>query len=330
MFSMIYELLEKLVNRVISTIKKVNGVSAKPDGDITYKAINLLDNSNFADPINQNGSTIYSKPTSNSGSIATIDRWRFMHREASIGNWSKIYMEVKDGYIHFENLDDHLNLDGGRNSIYQITTNTIKLGTKVTFAVKTLDGDIHLVSGDPSTGLIKSDMLYVATINSVPYTDLTHLQASITYSGDYVWAALYEGEYTLETLPTYTPKTYVEELMECHKYYFKKTYRNLVCSCLSTTELSFTIDLGATPMSSEPDMVWIEFLDASVEQITFTTDGKDYTIDLSGTRTCTIENYVEGATTLQIKLTSSIAMSSSIVNRVGYIDGLTFVLNCEG
>lgn len=35
------------------------------------------------------------------------------------------------------------------------------------------------------------------------------------------WAAIYEGEYTAETLPPYVPKGYVAELAECLRYYRK-------------------------------------------------------------------------------------------------------------
>lgn len=35
------------------------------------------------------------------------------------------------------------------------------------------------------------------------------------------WAALYEGEYTAETLPPYVPKRYAAELAECLRYYRK-------------------------------------------------------------------------------------------------------------
>ena len=35
------------------------------------------------------------------------------------------------------------------------------------------------------------------------------------------WAALYEGEYTAETLPPYVPKGYAAELAECLRYYRK-------------------------------------------------------------------------------------------------------------
>ena len=34
-----------------------------------------------------------------------------------------------------------------------------------------------------------------------------------------VWAALYEGSYTADTLPAYQPKGYGAELAECQRYY---------------------------------------------------------------------------------------------------------------
>ena len=40
------------------------------------------------------------------------------------------------------------------------------------------------------------------------------------------WAALYEGEYTAETLPPYVPKGYAAELAECLRYYRKITANN--------------------------------------------------------------------------------------------------------
>lgn len=36
---------------------------------------------------------------------------------------------------------------------------------------------------------------------------------------DVKWAALYEGEYTADTLPEYQPKWYGAELAECQRYY---------------------------------------------------------------------------------------------------------------
>ena len=40
-------------------------------------------------------------------------------------------------------------------------------------------------------------------------------------AGEYVWAALYEGSYTADTMPPYVPKGYAAELAECMRYYQK-------------------------------------------------------------------------------------------------------------
>ena len=50
----------------------------------------------------------------------------------------------------------------------------------------------------------------------------TSLYAAMgTYSATFEWAALYEGEYTAETLPEYKPKGYGAELAECQRYYMQ-------------------------------------------------------------------------------------------------------------
>lgn len=330
MFSMIYELLEKLVSRVAAMIKKVNGVGPKPDGDITYKAINLLDNSNFADPINSRGGIIYTCPAKNVLG-RTIDRWNMYNTDSTVDE--SYGLEVRDGYIAFTGDNSHYL----SQTIRKKTTSNYAFEV-LTFAVGTIEGDVYIVSGYPGYAPSKDGL----KIYSVRFNDGTSgYCVEIRRSGNFAWAALYGTGYiddtatfpkdaiTAETLPKYIPKSRTEELMECRRMYFRKTYRNLVCSVISTTELMFTVDIGMIPMAAEPVSVGFAFLDSSVKQFTFTTDGKDYTIDLSGTRTCTIENYSEGVTTLQIKLTSSIDMTSTIVNRVGYIDGLIFTLSCE-
>ena len=49
-------------------------------------------------------------------------------------------------------------------------------------------------------------------------------------AGEYVWAALYEGSYTADTLPPYVPKGYAAELAQCRdKWTFDAQYD---CWCL--------------------------------------------------------------------------------------------------
>ena len=55
----------------------------------------------------------------------------------------------------------------------------------------------------------------VVNVYISPDTDRTGTAAVVR------WAALYEGEYTAETLPPYVPKGYAAELAECLRYYRK-------------------------------------------------------------------------------------------------------------
>ena len=55
----------------------------------------------------------------------------------------------------------------------------------------------------------------VVNVYISPDTDTTGTAAVVR------WAALYEGEYTAETLPPYVPKGYAAELAECLRYYRK-------------------------------------------------------------------------------------------------------------
>ena len=60
----------------------------------------------------------------------------------------------------------------------------------------------------------------VVNVYISPDTDRTGTAAVVR------WAALYEGEYTAETLPPYVPKGYAAELAECLRYYRKITANN--------------------------------------------------------------------------------------------------------
>jgi hypothetical protein len=77
---------------------------------------------------------------------------------------------------------------------------------KYTFAYKTYEGKIVVNTNNP---VVFTNENY----DSVRW----YLTANQTLN--LVWAALYEGEYTVETLPEYHPKGYGAELAECQRYF---------------------------------------------------------------------------------------------------------------
>ena len=185
---------------------------AHRDGlSLTPAPMNLLDNSDFTNPVNQRGVT--TGWTTGYG----IDRWRML---ASAGSTS---IDVTaDGlaitntgtssvaYIQ-QNLDDALfnKMDGKAVTIAAcLSDGSIVAGSKVCAAgmelqVKFTGGDIRLrrPSGSP---------FMCRVVNTVKNSTIT-----------VKWVALYEGAYTADTLPEYVPKGYAAELAECQRYYVR-------------------------------------------------------------------------------------------------------------
>ena len=148
---------------------------------------NLLDNSDFRNPVNQRG--IYS---SVNGSYI-IDRWNFANSNFT-GNMT--ITQSANGTT--------ITNDAGADQavIIQKFIDKNYYDGKYTVVVKTTDS---LIFG--YTEIIDSE-------NGI-------VQASIWFpSGTtVVWAALYEGTYTADTLPPYVPKGYAAELAECQRYF---------------------------------------------------------------------------------------------------------------
>lgn len=160
---------------------------------------NWLDNSDFRNPVNQRGYkgthiTDY-----------TIDRWTFHQTSGTLSA-------------------DGITLTG--NLIYQYLDN-IGAGKKVTGVVCLSDGTRYIESAAiPATGTATK------TVFNVDYADercfavnlgsdniLQFIFGPGENPATVAWVALYEGEYTAETLPEYRPKGYGAELVECMRYY---------------------------------------------------------------------------------------------------------------
>lgn len=146
---------------------------------------NLLDNSNFKSPVNQRGNTTYY------ATAMAIDRWELLE-----GTFA-----VADGYISTGFVQQEMLL-GNLTGVY-------------TLSAKRKDGTLLIYSQE-----IKSSYGYTETAPAFGAWGDGLVRVTLP-AGEYVWAALYEGEYTAETLPPYVPKNYAEELAACQRYFVR-------------------------------------------------------------------------------------------------------------
>ena len=157
-----------------------------PQRAFILPAYNLLDNSDFTNPVNQRGQASY---TNSYG----IDRWR---------TWDGHTITVNNGYVSVA------------GSMFQYIELSKVKNTNYTLAVCRTDGNIVCLTYNP-----KNAYMWNAGIGLG--SDGTGVVIISIDTGDYLWAVLYEGEYTAENLPPYIPKGYAVELAECQRYYRK-------------------------------------------------------------------------------------------------------------
>ena len=176
-------------------VKIDTGVKNALQGRAAY---NLLDNSDFRNPVNQRG--IYDT-TESENLRYTIDRWKSYLTSIDV---SQTGMLLSGQY------------GSNYNTIYQYVPLTPD-GRTYTAALYYADGTVKCASGDFLTiaGGIGPEygVLFEKDSGGNPYVQL------YTYSGKrIIGAALYEGAYTADTLPAYVPKD--DELAECQRQYF--------------------------------------------------------------------------------------------------------------
>ena len=194
---------------------------------------NLLDNSDFSNPINQRGISWDYQYFSNA---YTIDRWILDNRTGGQAG-----IKLSETGVAISN-------SGNYSEFMQyVIADTEK---KYTLAVGTGDG-VKILSGVPSANpeiqflkMKKSSQGYVKCYILIPRSEITlH------------WAALYEGEYTAETLPEYQPKGYGAELAECQRYYYKhKASTALFAGCLFNTGVVRVGYILPVPMIKTPSV----------------------------------------------------------------------------
>lgn len=198
----------KISETVTGIVIDGGNVFSPADAVLRRNSYNLLDNSDFTQPINQRGKTTYS------GAGYTIDRWSQSNAYSSV--------TIGNKYVLFK-------AAGGTAYPRQyIMPNAGMYGKTYTAAVCTNGGFVTTVSGVLTEDAVTSE----TTIASATVVDGVTLRLTKIPSGLFSvrlditdgnnialrWAALYEGSYTKDNLPPYQYKGYAAELLECQRY----------------------------------------------------------------------------------------------------------------
>ena len=176
-------------------------------GDTGACVYNLLDNSDFVHPINQRGET--SKQAS---WVYWIDRW--------LSDTEKTVAQLTSSGIRLP-----ATAEKNLRILQRVPLERIKKGQSYTIAAYDASGNVFCVSGvfdgEQLTGDASSGGKYWLSLNKGD--NLTYWYCILDAYADITvkCTALYEGEYTAETLPPYVPKGYAAELAECLRYYRK-------------------------------------------------------------------------------------------------------------
>ena len=163
--------------------------------------INILDNSDFRNPVNQRGVTDWNYIGYG------IDRWFTNGVSANISVTGN-------------------GLQGSANFLVQrFEKDKLNNASKVTAAVRvngtTYSGVLDISGFKSGVDIpIISDILGIGRVNLYNEDDsICQLYFANINSTTIEWAALYIGEYTTETLPEYHPKGYTVEMLECQRYF---------------------------------------------------------------------------------------------------------------
>lgn len=166
---------------------------------------NLLDNSDFRSPVNQRGFTggeVYPNQY-------CIDRWFNYTNNESI-----MSVSLTDNGIMIHPCDGDFTQHIPQINKYYGKTMTVAVG----LANDTVICKSGVVPSAQWTPFARIDTDWGSVLGHTYNGDkgafFIHVSKDVTIA----WVALYEGEYTLDTLPEYQPKGYGAELAECQRY----------------------------------------------------------------------------------------------------------------
>ena len=201
--SKFYDLLSSMIRRINDSVKTVDGMAGDSNGNVRIsRPYNLLDNSDFRNPVDQRGLGCY-EVVSNAPQY-TIDRW---YCKCGLVDHTDV-LEGRCVHLFYDQVNSELPA-----LMQYIDSKLIVDDKKYTFAIRDEIRGTFLISGKFKDTVDEYDL-------EMSYDDSKSAYVvKIKSAFRLVWAALYEGEYTLDTLPDYVPKGYGAELVECQRYY---------------------------------------------------------------------------------------------------------------
>lgn len=173
--------------------KDVNEIHVRLNG---LTSMNLLINSDFRNPINQRGQTIY-QPTS-SCHFYCIDRWSYYNKTT--------VLTVDDGYVT-------LTTNGTPEYLIQRLETPLETGKTYTISAL-IDGELlvrQIVGGTPYMDNT-SDLI---SYDSTDRCDYVAIRCGISKSLKLYWIKLEQGSIATP----FVPRPYGEELALCQRYY---------------------------------------------------------------------------------------------------------------
>ena len=219
-------------------------------------AKNLLDNSDFRNPVQQAG-----RGGLHGAQAYAIDRWVLTPGANAWGNLGDDLVIISDKTRWTAGISQRLDSTlFARDKAYTLAfygyiPNNVRL--YVYGSDDTNLGVRHFVgSAEWKVYIITVTIPSTFTGNYIDFSIST--DANTTGNTAYLrWAALYEGEYTLDTLPEYQPKGYAAELAECQRYYLHNVGQFLSGSFMANSN-SFraTVPIPA-PMRVNPTVTLV-------------------------------------------------------------------------
>jgi hypothetical protein len=205
---------------------------------------NLLANSDFANTVDQRGHGSYS------GTVYGADRWygRAAAQTVSVRTTDITVSATGTAWVGIKQRVERIATYAGRTltlAVNVYSTKPVSVGFHNDVSDSTLKETV-----DSTAGTRKIICTFKIPDNATTDTVIPQLLLRTSAVNDYMriyWAALYEGEYTLDTLPEYQHKGYSAELAECQNFFRRmQNNKEIVPAHIdsATTKLLITIPYG--------------------------------------------------------------------------------------